>query len=812
MYSWNKNWIFVQLEWLEQFLKLLVLNTLTMLNRSHSSLLLLLVTILVYVHHSEELQSFQSQNLLRIQRLLNFPSALSNWNKNTDFCSTDSSSYLNIVCYEGNITQLNIIGERRTPLENFSINSFVTTMVRLQSLKVLTLVSLGIWGPLPAEIANLSSLEIVNVSSNFMHGSIPYEISSLSNLQTLILDNNMFSGQLPNWFDLIPALNVLSFKNNLFNGSLPNSVGRLLSLRILSLSHNHFNGTVPDLSSLKNLQVLELDDNAFGPQFPRLGNKLVALVLRNNRFRSGIPAEASSYALLQKFDISSNTFVGPFPPALLSLPSITYLNISGNKLTGMLFENLSCNSELDVVDLSSNLLTGSLPRCLVSNSSDNDRTVLYARNCLEKPNQDQQPQTFCQREAVAVGILPDRKNHTKASNVFLSIGVIGGTIGGVALVLLIFFVIRRGNAKSKIKNPQTRLISENAASGYTSKLLSDARYISQTKKFGAVGLPTYRSFSLEEIDAATNNFDNASFMGEDSYGQMYRGQLKNGLLVAIRCVEMKKSYSTQNYMHHIELISKLRHRHLVSALGHCFECSLDDSSVSRIFLVFEYLPNGTLKSWISGGQARKPMSWTQRIGAAIGVAKGIQFLHTGIVPGVYSINLKIEDVLLDQNLVAKISSYNLPLLSNMGKVRHGSSSSRFKNSSINKSVKYEDKSDIHDFGVMLQELILGRTIKSRKDVDAFKDLLQASVAADDEARRSVVDQEIRKACLDQSLKTMMEICVRCLVKEPADRPSIEDVLWNLLFAAQVQDAWRGDSQSSDGSPGSPLQPPTLTFD
>ncbi|KAK7290667.1 hypothetical protein RIF29_05247 [Crotalaria pallida] len=783
-----------------------------MSNRLHPSLLLLLVTILLSINHSEELQSSQSQNLLRIQRLLNFPAALSSWNKDTDFCSTDSNSSLSVVCYEGNITQLHIIGERRAPLQNFSINSFVTTLVRLPSLKVLTLVSLGIYGPLPGKIANLSSLEIVDVSSNFIYGSIPREISSLSNLQTLILDNNMFAGQFPDWFNSLPALTVLSLKNNLFNGSLPRSIGSLVDLRILSLSHNHLYGAVPDLSSLKNLQVLELDDNAFGPQFPRLGNKLATLVLRNNRFRSGIPAEVSSYYQLEKLDISSNTFVGPFQTALLSLPSITYLNISGNKLTGMLFENLSCNSELHVVDLSSNLLTGSLPKCLGSNSSDSDRIVLYARNCLEKPNENQQPQPFCHTEALAVGILPERKKHKQGSEVALSLGIVGGAIGGVALVLLIFFIIRKGNAKSKMKNPPTRLISENAASGYTSKLLSDARYISQTKKMGAVGLPTYRSFSMEEIEAATNYFDAASLIGEDSYGQMYRGQLKNGSLVAIRCVKMKKSYSTQNYMHHIELISKLRHCHLVSSLGHCFECSLDDSSVSRIFIVFEFIPNGTLRSWISDGHAGKSLSWTQRIGAAIGVAKGIQFLHTGIVPGVYSINLTIEDVSLDQNLVAKISSYDLPLLSNMRKVRHGSSSSGFKNSSSNKSVKHEDKSDIYDFGLILLELILGRTIKSRNDADAFKDLLQASIVADDAGRRSVVDQAVRKACLDQSLKTMMEICVRCLVKEAAERPSIEDVLWNLQFAAQVQDAWRGDSHSSEGSPGSPLQPPRLPFD
>lgn len=75
-----------------------------------------------------------------------------------------------------------------------------------------------------------------------------------------------------------------------------------------------------------------------------------------------------------------------------------------------------------------------------------------------------------------------------------------------------------------------------------------------------------------------------------------------------------------------------------------------------------------------------------------------------------------------------------------------------------------------------------------------------------------MDAGIGNACLDESLKTMMEICARCLAKEAAERPSIEDVLWNLQFAAQVQDAWRGDSQTtSDASPGSPFEPRRLTF-
>lgn len=73
---------------------------------------------------------------------------------------------------------------------------------------------------------------------------------------------------------------------------------------------------------------------------------------------------------------------------------------------------------------------------------------------------------------------------------------------------------------------------------------------------------------------------------------------------------------------------------------------------------------------MSEKRGKRVLTWSQRISAAIGVAKGIQFLHTGIVPGIYANYVKITDVLLDQNLIAKISSYNLPLLTeNIEKVQ-----------------------------------------------------------------------------------------------------------------------------------------------
>ncbi|KAM2890230.1 hypothetical protein COP2_008675 [Malus domestica] len=785
---------------------------------SLSFLPLVLAIILSSVRHSEQRQSSEAQTLLRITQLINFP-VVKSLNNDTDFCNFEVNAAFTVSCYEGSITQLHIIGEKPAPLlpQNFSIDSFVTTLVKLPRLKVLTLVSVGLWGTLPAKIARLSTLEILNVTSNFLNGTIPPELSSLTSLQTLVLDDNMFSGPLPEGLSSLPVLSVLSLKKNSFNSSLPSSLSDLENLRVLGLSQNRFHGELPDLSRLTNLQVLEVGDNAFGPQFPKLGKKLVTLVLRKNKFRSSIPAELSSYYQLQRLDVSSNVFMGPFPPSLLSLPSITYLNISGNKFTGMLSENLPCNAELKAVDLSSNLLTGSLPKCLESDSKD--RVVLYARNCLATSNQNQHPVQFCLNGALAVGIVPDQSKRKKASKAALAIGIIGGIFGGVLLVGLIFLVYRRINTNKTLKKSPPRSITENASSGFTSKLLSDARYISQTMKTGALGLPSYRTFSLEELEDATQNFDTSTFMGEGSHGQMYRGQLKDGSFVAIRCLKMKGSHSTQNFMHHIELIMKLRHRHLVSALGHCFECYLDDSSVSRIFLVFEYVPYGTLRSWISEGHPRRSLAWTQRIAAAIGIAKGIQFLHTGIMPGVYSSNLKITDILLDQNFGAKISSYNLPLLEeNMEQLRfslqggHGVSSSGSITSSTGARKKHDDRTDVHDFGVILLELIKGRPVKSEAQIEDLEDQVQVALTADDAARRSVVDSRIKQTCLDLSVKTMMEVCVRCLRKDPADRPSIEDVLWNLQYAEQVQDAWQGgESQSSEDSPVSSPKPPRLAF-
>lgn len=773
-----------------------------------SQLLLIFFSVfLALLPESTQLQPSQAWSLIRIQQLLNSPPMLSHWRRSTDFCAgaggfmgpTGSAA---VLCYGDTVTQLHIAGAPGAPPlpRNFSIGAVVTTLSRLPDLKVLTLSGLGLWGPLPGKLARLAALEIVNVSGNYLFGEIPRGMSRLVGLQTLVLDDNMLGGEVPAWIGTLPSLAVLSLRNNTFQGAVPESIGSMRSLRSLVLASNNLSGNLPDMSRLTNLQAIDVGGNSLGPAFPKLGRKVVTVVLSRNRFGGGLPAALGSFYLLERLDVSWNRFVGPFTPALLSLPSIRYLSIAGNRFTGVLSDNAPCGDNLQFVDLSLNLLMGSVPSCLTSPDRKPDTVVLVSTNCLDNnSDSSQHPSPFCQNQALAVGIVPAGKERKKiAGQPGFITGIVMATLVAISVVgFIVFFATRKAAVKGSEARTQAPSEEENSSTGYPSKMLADARYISQTVKLGALGIPSYRSFSLVELEAATNNFENSYLLGQDSHGEMYRGRLGNGIPVTIRTLKIMRSQTAQSINRHIETISRLRHQNLVSALGHCLEYDLDDSTVTQLYIVFEYVRNGNLRSRVSQGTEGCKLTWSQRISAAIGVAKGIQFLHGGIIPGLVGNDLRITNILLDQNHVAKIGSYNIPILAEAMKSEEGAGNKFQTDSRMN-----SDKMDIFDFGVILLEVVSGKTITSMYEVDILKELLAWAIADEDRVRRrSFADPAVSKGCSDESLRTVMEICQRCLAKEAAQRPSVEDVLWNLQFAAQVQDDWEVDAWSSGG--GSP---------
>ncbi|PKU61579.1 putative inactive leucine-rich repeat receptor-like protein kinase [Dendrobium catenatum] len=227
-------------------------------------------------------------------------------------------------------------------------------------------------------------------------------------------------------------------------------------------------------------------------------------------------------------------------------------------------------------------------------------------------------------------------------------------------------------------------------------------------KLGAQVLPTYRAFSLEDLKEATKNFESSSYIGEGTAGKLYKGRLENGTFVAIRCLVLSRKHSIRNLKLRLDLLSKLRHPHLVCLLGHCIDGGADDCSVDRVFLVYEYVQNGNFRSHLSERSMEKVLKWQERLGVLIGIAKAVHFLHTGVIPGFYNNQLKSHNILLDEYLVAKVSDYGLSIITeeiHKNEARADGQRAIQSMSKASEGLCLED--DVYSFGLILLEALIG---------------------------------------------------------------------------------------------------------
>lgn len=457
---------------------------------------------------------------------------------------------------------------------------------------------------------------------------------------------------------------------------------------------------------------------------------------------------------------------------------------------------MSCSHTLRFVDLSANLLTGRLPSCLRTISDQ--KTVNIEGNCLITNMQPQHSYSHCQPIPLSKEI---HRNQKQRNVIVIVVIAAGGVTALLLVVLLVCVLIRWIRHKERLRKLPGKLVPETASTGISSELLVNARYISQGIKLGAHGLPQYRSFALEELEEATNNFDEAALIGEGFHGKLYKGRMQDGNWVAIRCLKLEWKPSVQNLKLHLELFAKLRHQNLVSLIGHCIDSELDGSNVKNVFLIFEFVSNGTLQSHLSGNMQEESLTWPQRLTAISGVARAIHFLHTGVVPGVFNNNLKITNVLLDQNHIAKLSDYGLPGLTidvlEFEAKLEGHKFTQKEPTFMNRR-KMIDKIDIYNFGLILLETIVGR-FPTRQNLEVYKVHEMVNLMSNQDTRSNIVDPAIVNTCVEESLQIVVEIAGKCLSKEPASRPSMEDVIWNLQYAAQVQDTTGSDLQLDENT-------------
>ncbi|CAD6248813.1 unnamed protein product [Miscanthus lutarioriparius] len=585
------------------------------------------------------------------------------------------------------------------------------------------------------------------------------------------------------------------------------------------------------LAPLAELRVLSLKSNALtGPipdALPRALPNLKLLYLADNRLQGRVPATLALLHRATVIVLSGNRLTGQIPPSLAALPRLTSLLLDRNLLTGAV-PSLG-QPTLRAFNVSANRLSGEIPRALAARfnaSSFLPNAGLcgapLAVRCV--PGGDGPSPAPLTAATAAFAPLPPPRTKTRRGN--NAAVVAGATVAGVVVLAILvaaaLMASRRGRNKrvagdvDKGGGGIVAAAEEQQAAqqqhNHASSAAAVAAPAATTAAVGAggrefsweregIGKLVFCSgvaemYSLEELLRAS-----AETLGRGEVGSTYKAVMETGFIVTVKRMRDPSAggVGATEFGRRAEELGRVRHPNAV-ALRAYFQAK------EERLLVYDYFPNGSLFSLVHGSRPSskgKPLHWTSCMKIAEDVAAGLVHLHqSSIVHG----NLKPSNVLLGPDFESCLTDYGLvPTLLPSNAELHSSSSSSslfYRAPEVRgahaHATSFTPGTDVYSFGVLLLELLTGRT--------PFQDLMElhgndipswVRAVREEERETESGGESVSAGGAEEKLTALINIAAMCVAADPARRPTTVEVL---RMVREARAEAMSSSNSSDRSP------------
>ncbi|KAK3439016.1 hypothetical protein EUGRSUZ_C03669, partial [Eucalyptus grandis] len=592
----------------------------------------------------------------------------------------------------------------------------------LPKLRRLNLSANALIGELPLCLQNLTMLEVFDIHDNQIVGLIPPKLVNLKRLIYLDLSLNSLNGMFPITLANLKNLAHLYLQGNSFNGSIPLEIGNLTNLAYLNMAGNSFSGSIPsEIGNLKRLIYLDISMNSLHGMFPiTLANlkNLAQLYLQGNSFYGSIPLEIGNSTYLAYLCMEGNAFNGSIPSEIGNLKSLIYLDLSYNALSGTIPTTLG---HIDNIDLSYNYLTGKIP----GNLANVPYEAFIGNEGLEKTDGSRRMSTV----VLMTILIP-----------LMAISFI------FYLVLrhLIFF-------RRRMKSTQSKIIEKNG------DFLSIWNYDGR--------------IAYEDIINATEDFDIKYCIGTGGYGSVYRTQLPNGKIVALKKLhhhEAEDPSFDKSFRNEVKHLTEVRHRSIIKLHGFCLHKQC-------MFLVYEYMERGSLFCALRDDVEAVELDWSKRLIIVRDMAHALSYLHHDCARPIVHRDISSNNILLDNNMQAFLSDFGTARLlepnfsSNLTANIAGTRG--YIAPELAYSLVFNEKCDVYSFGVVAMEIIMG-------EHPGEIILMLSTLFREDIMLHQILDPRLpipRENSITRSIVLVVSLALACLNSNPKLRPTMKQV-------------------------------------